>query len=93
MRLGTAERVGGGWRQSGFQTPDSACHYPIVIVPPGSFQNLFQDTSSCLFGLRLHQVSVFAFDLVRAGLCVYVRARPLFLVIFVSLADGWGASP
>lgn len=69
--------------------PDSACHYHIVIVPPGLLQNLFKDTSSWLFGLKLHQVSVFAFDFV----CVPVCVCPLFLVIFVSLADGWGASP
>lgn len=35
-----------------------------------------------MFGLKLHQVSVFASDFVCASVCVCVS--PLFLVIFVS---------
>ena len=37
-----------------------------------------------MFGLKLHQVSVFASDFVCASVCVCVCVSPLFLVIFVS---------
>lgn len=88
---GTSSQGGRRVEAAWVPTPESACQSPPVIVPPGLFPNLFKDTSSCRWGWKRLQVPVFASDLVGAGLCVCVC--PLFLVIFVSLADGWGASP
>lgn len=68
------------------RSPDRACH--IIVVPLVWFHNLFKDIPSWLFVLKFHRVLVFAFDFVSVPVCVC----PLFLVIFVSLADGWGAS-
>lgn len=58
------------------------------IVPPGLFQHLSKDTPSGLFGLRLHKCRCLLLTW-----CVSVCVSPLFLVIFVSGKDGWGAFP
>lgn len=83
-------RLGGGRRQRGFQPR----RVPVIIIQSLSLLDCFNiylkiRQAGWLFGLQLHQVSVFAFDFVSAtlGMCVC----PLFPVIFVSWADGWGA--
>lgn len=71
--------------------PESACHYRIIIGP-SRIVSKCKDTRNRLFGLNCTKCRYLLLTLC-ARVCVCMCVCPLFLVIFVSLADGRGASP